>query len=154
MDRWLTAVENDASSASLPEKVVEDKPSDLSDRCYDGAGQQLTNAICGEAVVPIYGTPRMVAGDAITTDANKCQLKPLSRSDYTVGVGSLAVPVPFTDAEWAQLQATFPSGICDFSKPGVFQQGTIPWQTYQDANGSVIYGGTPLGDPPTSQPLR
>jgi hypothetical protein len=153
MDRWLTNVEKDASGASLPEKVAKDKPSDLSDRCYDGAGQKLTNAICGEAVVPIYGTPRTVAGDAITTDANKCQLKPLSRGDYTVGTGPLAVPIPFTDAEWSQLQADFPSGVCDFSKPGVFQQGTIPWQTYQDPNGSVIYGGAPLGDPPTSQPL-
>ncbi len=153
MDRWLAAVEKDTSGAPLPRKLVSDKPSDLSDRCYDGAGQKLTDAICGEAVVPIYGTPRMVSGDAITTDANKCQLKPLSRSDYTVGVGPLAVPVSFTDAEWARLQATFPTGVCDFSKPGVSQQGAIPWQTYQDASGSVIYGGTPLGGPPASQPL-
>jgi hypothetical protein len=33
------------------------------------------------------------------------------------------------------------------------QQGTIPWQTYQDAQGSVIYGGAPLGPAPTSQPI-
>jgi len=35
----------------------------------------------------------------------------------------------------------------------VDQQGTIPWQTYQDDSngGSVIYGGTPLGDPPVSR---
>jgi hypothetical protein len=154
MDRWLSAVEGDASGGSLPEKLVRDKPSDLSDRCYDGAGQKLTDNLCGEAVVPIYGTPRMVAGDAITTDANKCELKPLRRSDYAVGTGPLAVPVPFTDAEWAQLQAVFSEGVCDFSKPGVAQQGTQPWQTYQDASGSVIYGGTPLGDPPISQPLQ
>jgi hypothetical protein len=154
MDRWLGAVEKDSGGGSLAEKVARDKPGDLSDRCYDGAGQKLTDEICGEPVVPIYGTPRMVAGDAITTDANKCELKPLRRSDYTVGTGPLAVPVPFTDAEWAQLQAIFPAGVCDFSKPGVAQQGTQPWQTYQDASGSVIYGGTPLGDPPLSQPLQ
>ena len=59
----------------------------------------------------------------------------------------------FTDAEWARLVAVFPLGVCDFSKPGVDQQGTIPWQTYQDdaAGGAVIYGGRPLGDPPVSQ---
>jgi hypothetical protein len=95
----------------------------------------------------------MVAGDAITTDANKCQLKPLQRSDYTLNAGPVPVPIPFTDAEWSQLQAIFPSGVCDFSKPGVSQQGTIPWQTYQDAQGNVIYGGSPLGPAPTSQPL-
>jgi Tannase-like family of unknown function (DUF6351) len=154
MDRWLSAVEKDAGPGSLSEKLIRDKPGDLTDRCYDGAGQKLSDAICPDAVVPIYGTPRMVAGDSITTDANKCQLKPLRRSDYVQHAGPLSVPVTFTDAEWAQLQATFPAGVCDFSKSGVAQQGTVPWQTYQDASGSVIYGGTPLGDPPVSQPIR
>jgi hypothetical protein len=95
----------------------------------------------------------MVAGDAITTDANKCQLKPLDRSGYMLKAGPTSVPIPFTDAEWAELQSIFPSGVCDFSKPGVAQQSTIPWQTYQDAQGNVIYGGTPLGAPPTSHPI-
>jgi hypothetical protein len=153
MDRWLTAIEKDTGSGSLAQKVARDKPSDLSDRCYDGAGQKLTDGLCGDPVVPVYGTPRMVAGDAITTDANKCQLKPLQRSDYVLKAGPVPVPIPFTDAEWAQLQSLFPSGVCDFSKPGVAQQGTIPWQTYQDAQSNVIYGGTPLGPAPTSQPV-
>jgi hypothetical protein len=96
--------------------------------------------------VPIYGTPRTVAGDAISTDTNKCQLRPLNRND-NYGL------VPFTDAQWATIQAIFPNGVCDFSRPGVDQQGTIPWQTYQNdsAGGSVIYGGTPLGAPPASR---
>jgi hypothetical protein len=145
MDRWLAAVESDTSATPLPEKLIRDKPADLADRCYDGLGHKLTDGLCPDAVVPIYGTPRMVAGDAITTDANKCQLKPLNRSDY---------PLPFTDEQWAQLQAIFPTGVCDFSKPGVDQQGTIPWQTYQDAQGNVIYGGAPLGDPPVSVPIK
>jgi hypothetical protein len=95
--------------------------------------------------VATFGTPRTVAGDAITTDTNKCQLKPLNRND-NYGL------IPFLDAEWARVQTVFPDGVCDFSKPGVDQQGTIPWQTYQDDNagGSVIYGGRPLGDPPAS----
>jgi hypothetical protein len=145
MDRWLTAIEKDGSSRSLAEKVVADKPPDLSDRCYDGDGHKVSDTLCPDAVVPVYGTPRTVAGDAITTDTNKCQLKPLSRND-DYGL------IPFTDDEWATLQALFPDGVCDFSKPGVDQQGTIPWQTYQDdgAGGSVIYGGRPLGDPPAS----
>jgi Tannase-like family of unknown function (DUF6351) len=145
MDRWLEAVEKDTSTAPLPQKLVRDKPSDLEDRCYNGAGLKLLDALCPDAVVPVYGTPRTVAGDAITTDANKCRLKPLNRADY---------PLPFTDAQWATLRAIFPTGVCDFSTPGVDQQGTIPWQTYQDAQGNVIYGGKPLGDPPTSQPIQ
>jgi hypothetical protein len=93
--------------------------------------------------VPIYGTPRTVAGDAITTDANKCQLRPLNRAE---NYGLL----PFTGEQWARLQALFPSGACDYSKPGVEQQGTIRWQTYQDerAGGAVVYGGMALPRPP------
>ena len=118
----------------------------MADRCYDGAGQKLLDDICGEAIVTTFTTPRMVAGDALTTDTNKCQLKPLDRND-DYGL------IPFSDAEWATLQSVFPDGVCDFSVPGVDQQGTIPWQTYQDdaAGGAVIYGGRPLGPPPTSR---
>ena len=95
----------------------------------------------------VEGTPRTVAGDHITTDDNKCQLKPLNRNgDYG--------PVAFTDPQWAQMQSTFPSGVCDFSKPGVEQQGAVPWMTYQDGQGGVIYGGRPLGAPPTSKVLH
>ena len=59
----------------------------------------------------------------------------------------------FTDAEWAELQQAFPTGVCDFSKPGVNQQPTVPWLTYQDAHGRVIYGGQPLGPAPVSRPF-
>ena len=47
----------------------------------------------------------------------------------------------------------FPTGVCDWSKPGVDQQDTVPWQTYQDARGRVIYGGRPLGPAPRSVPF-
>ena len=76
-------------------------------------------------VVNVEGTPRTVAGDAITTDTNKCQLKPLKphrlpgHHVHRRRVGTL--------------EQTFPEGVCDFSKPGVAQQPTVPWLTYQDA---------------------
>ena len=47
-----------------------------------------------------------------------------------------------------RLQAAFPSGVCDWSEPGIGQQPTIAWQTYQDRKGRVIYGGRPLGPAP------
>jgi hypothetical protein len=81
-----------------------------------------------------------VAGESIATDNNKCQLKPLRRSDYT--------PVQFTDAQWAQIEQAFPTGVCDWSKPGVDEQDTIPWQTYHDQ-----IGGRGLGVPPASRPI-
>lgn len=142
MDRWLAAVEKDTSSTPIAQKLVKDKPGDLGDRCLTGIGQKVSDGLCPDAVVPVYGTPRTVAGDAITTDANKCELKPLDRGAY----GSVA----FTDAQWAQLQAAFPSGVCDYTKPGVDQQGTVAWQTYQDSRGRVIYGGRAMPAAPRS----
>ncbi|HEX4673429.1 MAG TPA: DUF6351 family protein [Solirubrobacteraceae bacterium] len=142
MDRWLAAVRKDGSHKPLARKIIADKPADAGDQCYDGNGTKLTDGLCPPGIVPVYGTPRTVAGDAITTDANKCRLRPLRRSDYTL---------PFTDAEWATMQATFPQGVCDYSKPAVHQGPTIPWLTYQDAHGGVIYGGRPLGKAPRSK---
>jgi hypothetical protein len=144
IDRWVDAVASDHRRVGLASKVADDKPADLGDRCYDGAGNQVSDGLCPDGVVNVYGTPRTVAGDAITTDTNKCQLKPLQRGDYSV---------QFTDAQWAQIEATFPGGVCDFSQPGVDQQDTIPWQTYQRRDGDVIYGGKPLGPAPRSQPI-
>src|SRR5581483_4646254 len=141
MDGWLAAIAADHSSKSLARKVIDDRPADIHDQCYSGSGQKISDGLCPPGVVPVYGTPRTVAGDAITTDANKCQLKPLRRSDY---------PLPFTDSQWAELQHSFPAGVCDYSKPAVQQQLTIPWLTYQDSAGHVVYGGRPIGPAPVS----
>ncbi|MEA2147249.1 MAG: hypothetical protein QOG59_2836, partial [Solirubrobacteraceae bacterium] len=47
-----------------------------------------------------------------------------------------------------------PKGVCDFSRAGVNQQPTLPWLTYQDSHGRVIYGGRPLGRAPGSKEFR
>ena len=146
MDQWLSAVEADHSSASLEQKIADDRPAAVHDQCSDipdvdqvvvpGVGE-----VCQSPVLQTrFATPRMVAGESIATDQEKCQLKPLNQSDY--------YPVTFSDTEWAELQQIFPSGVCNWSKPGVDQQPTIPWQTYQTASGSVIYGGKQLGPAP------
>ncbi len=89
-----------------------------------------------------YGTPHTVAGEGVATDTNKCVLKPLRRTDY--------YPIAFNDAQWARLQSAFPTGVCDWSRTGVSQQGAIAWQTYQDGAGNVVYGGKPLGPAPAN----
>jgi hypothetical protein len=142
IDRWLTAIGRDRSRRSLAAKVIADKPGDIADACFDGNGAKVHDGICGPSVVPVYGTPRTVAGEPIATDQNKCQLRPLDRAGYTV---------TFTDAQWATLQKTFPTGVCDYAKPGVHQQPVVPWLTYQDARGRVIVGGRPLGRAPASR---
>jgi hypothetical protein len=148
MDRWLSTVDADHRRLSLERKVAADRPADVHDRCSDISGvEQVTvpgvGPVCEQPLTQTkFATPAMVAGEGIATDIEKCRLKPLRQSDY--------YPITFTGQEWAELQRTFPAGVCDWSKPGVDQRGTIPWQTYQsDAAGRhVIYGGKPLGPAP------
>jgi hypothetical protein len=144
MDRWLGRVHADRRKVPLSRKIVEDRPGTVAARCTDGAGQEIPAEVCDETVSS-YGTPRQGADGPLAEDVMKCRLKPMRRDDY---------PVVFTDQQWNRLQAAFPGGVCDYSKPGVSQRGAIPWLTYQDRRGRVIYGGKPLGPPPRSKPLR
>jgi hypothetical protein len=102
----------------------------------------ISNQLCPQAVVPVSGAPRTVAGESVTTDQNACQMVPLDRSAYDVS---------FTAAEWAELQSAFPTGVCDYAEPGLGQQNAVPWLTYQNAKGQVIYGGAPMGPAPVSR---
>jgi hypothetical protein len=144
IDRWIAAIRTDGSSRSLPAKVIADRPPDIHDECFDGNGNRVSDGICGPSVVPVYGTPRTVAGEPITADQNSCRLRPLNRADYSVS---------FTDAQWAKLQSALATGVCDWSRPGVDQQPTIAWLTYQDAQGRAIIGGKPFGPEPVSVPF-
>jgi hypothetical protein len=38
--------------------------------------------------------------------------------------------------------------VCDYSQPPVGVQPSLPWLTYQDESGDVIYGGIPLPPAP------
>jgi hypothetical protein len=145
MDRWLAAVEADHGSGSLAEKILRDRPGDVNDKCTQVEELDLVTNEAGvcelKEVQTRFGTPHTVAGESVATDSNKCTLKPLRRSDY--------YPIAFTDSQWARLQSAFPTGVCDWSRPGVDQVGATPWQTYQDDGGNVIYGGKPLGPAPS-----
>jgi hypothetical protein len=143
LDKWLARVDADKRSVSLATKIIQDKPGDVADRCTNGSGVELPSEVCDQTVAS-YGTPRIAADAPLTDDVLQCQLKPLRKDDY---------PVSFTDDEWKRLQKVFARGVCDYSKPGVSQQGATGWLTFQDANGGVVYGGTPLGPPPVSHPV-
>jgi hypothetical protein len=141
IDKWLAAVEADGRPVPVAQKLLDDKPADVTDRCTNGVGVDLPAVVC-DNVVQSYSTPRIQAGMPFTDDVMMCTLKPMNRADY--------YPVIFNDDQWAQLQAAFPNGVCDYSQPGQHQQGAVAWQTYQDVAGNVIYGGTSLGPPPQS----
>jgi hypothetical protein len=142
-DAWVARYTADTRDVPLAQKIREDKPGSIGDRCTDGNGTDIPAAVCDETVAK-YGTPRIGADMPQADDTLSCQLKALRRDDY---------PVTFTDDQWRRLQAAFPGGVCDYSRPGLSQHGATAWQTYQDASGSVVYGGRPLGAEPASAPL-
>ncbi|HZX04876.1 DUF6351 family protein [Kribbella sp.] len=126
MDRWLTQLTADATSRPRIDKIVAAKPSGLAEGCRGPRGfiaQPLDRdpASRCEKLFPSASFPREVAGSGVAADVIKCQLVPPVRSEYA----------KFTDAQWDELRAIFPDGVCDWSKPGVDQQplgGT--WLTF------------------------
>jgi hypothetical protein len=138
MDRWLAAIEADTAPGTASEKVVRNKPADIVSTCWIGGAAVTDQAAC-DARYPYFREPRTMAGDAATGYTMKCRLKPLSAADYP--------GIVFTAQQWATMQATFPDGVCDFSKPGVGFAPNVPWLSY--ANGP---GGEPMGSVPESKP--
>ena len=143
MDRWLEAVEADGSEAPLADKISRNRPGDVQDSCALADGQRILGQECIDLLQPLYayGTPRTVAGDTQTADNFECQLRPLNRDD-DYGL------VPFTDAQWAQLEEVFAEGVCDYRAPGHGKQPTVTWLKYFDDSGRVIVGGQPLPPAP------
>ena len=115
------------------------KPAELRDACFMAGGVQADLTCNGTWTY--YRAPRHVAGSPFTLDVVKCRLKPLARADYAV---------TFTDAQWAQLEAAFPTGVCDYAQPGVSQQPPkARWLTFADGP-----GGRPLGPAPARVRVR
>lgn len=142
VDHWLGAIEADPRGVPLAQKVREDKPAEAVDACFPSNTEptEVTEMSLCEAQFPHYENTRIAAGGPLSNEILECQLKPLSRGDYKVS---------FTEEQWAQLQQAFPTGVCDYSKPGVGEQPSIPWMSFQSGP-----GGQPLGPPPKSTPLR
>src|SRR5688500_18820968 len=120
----------------------------------DGADAPLS--LCDTTVdATLFSSPRIEAGGGdpvvgFTDDRLDCELTPIESYDYA---GQTFADV-FTPAEQETLKATYPNGVCDYSKPGKGCQAATTWLTYQDARGNVVYGGRPLGAAPVSVPFR
>jgi hypothetical protein len=148
MAQWLDAITADHSNRPLAHKVVAHKPNAAVDACWPGGtptagGTKVVDpgytGACGRAF-PHFGDARHVAGDPATGQILKCQLKSLDPADY---------PVTFDAAQWAMLESIFPSGVCNYDRPGVGQRPSIPWLTF-----AAGPGGAPLGPPPRSKVAR
>lgn len=144
MDAWLTTIKNDHSHRSAQRKVLDDKPAGLTDGCFmsdtDLVHQTLTDPGTGQcgAAYPVASNPRLAAGEPLAMPALKCGLRPLNFRDY---------PVTFTAAEQAELRQAFPTGVCDYNRPGVGVQAPIAsWLSY-GSNPDAVTGPIPLPPP-------
>jgi len=128
MDLWLDKIAADQSAGSIASKVVRDKPAELVDACFTASGEKISeprsygsSGRCSQ-LYPAHADPRIASGAPLAGNVLKCQLKPIDSNDYSHALSA---------EERARLSAIFPSGVCDYSKPGIGQQmATTPWQRY------------------------
>ncbi|PZG00698.1 DUF6351 family protein [Micromonospora endophytica] len=121
MDAWLTDRARLAAARPHLDPVTLtrlSRPRGVVDSCVTPEGQRIVEKLtlhsaarCNQ-VFPYHRNPRVVAGGPTTSGVLKCQLQPLKRTQYRV---------TFTDGQWQRLRAVFPSGVCDWSRPGVGQ---------------------------------
>lgn len=135
VDEWLDALASSPGRDRIT-ALKEGRPQAAVDRCSrpeapDDRGRDLSGVDvydldigdCDDAY-PAGADPRVAAGAPETAAVIKCALKPVDPSDYDIRVG---------DAEYQLLLQAFPSGVCDWTSPGVGQ--TIPSmadRTYED----------------------
>jgi hypothetical protein len=117
MNKWLDNIAADPSPFSI-DKIVRNKPPEAVDSYWDASGKKIVEAATFDGtggfnmMYPVHSEPRLVAGAPLTNDVLKCQLKPINYSEYRA---------TFTAAQKIRMAAIFPTGVCDFSKPGVEQ---------------------------------
>jgi hypothetical protein len=148
MDTWLAGVESDASTRSRAEKIIASRPTELRDMCLTTTGatdaEVAADVGLGTSACPVFpwASPRQTAGGPLTEDIYKCQTKPVSNLDPAYGGATFTLP------QMMRLKKLFAtSGVCDWIKPGVSQQPSPGWVSFETGNPVA------LPPPPVSSPL-
>ena len=135
---WVAAYKADSASGTQREKVIRNKP--IEDGCWNGntfipEPQTLSstgNTPCN-ALFPSWTFPRRVAGGPVAANIMKCDLKPVSASDYKV---------PLTAQQLNAIQRIFFSGVCDWSKPGNVT-GVVPNGSFGPSPENLVFSSNP-----------
>ncbi len=127
IEQWVQNIK-----ANPRKSVAENKPPLAVDRCFTttgapvASGDQVWDGILNDkpagpctALFPIYSTSRIVAGGPLKGGIFKCRLKSVDAAiaDWTYGWW-----VP-DFVERLLLEATFPTGVCDYSLPDAGRPG-------------------------------
>jgi hypothetical protein len=136
MDRWLTAILSDSSDRSKARKVVNNKPADLVDACWDASRNKIVEpqtpfgpGRCNQ-LYPTSLAPHLVAGAPIMSDVIKCQLKPIDVLDYRM---------TFSPAQLDRLHIIFPDGVCDWSRPGPQQVQAVTSASFGPSRVNLLF---------------
>ena len=153
MDRWLARIEADKRDISKARKVVLDKPQDAVDACFVGSPGPAAPGGGSDPARPADHRPGAVQQPLplLQPDPARCG-RARDRRHRPVRAEpdrSRGLPAGGADRRAAgDAEDRFPRGVCDYSKPGVGQQHSVPWMTYEDGP-----GGRPLGSTPQSVPF-
>lgn len=120
IDQWMRNIERKPWKG-----VAGNKPKQAVDSCFDSngeliyAGKRAWNGILDDRRdgpctkrFPTYSTSRIVAGGPINGDVFKCALQSV---DDAIAAGAYG-DVEFSTAQRAQLDAIFPTGVCDYAQ--------------------------------------
>jgi hypothetical protein len=141
--KWVVAYKADTSTATQRQKVISRKPAEAIDGCWSSQTAFVAepqtlgsapNTTCN-TLFPSWTAPRIVAGGPVAADVMKCTLKPIAATDYNTS---------FTAQELARLQAIFPAGVCDWSKPGVGQTGVVPYGSFGPSPVNLLFDITKI----------
>jgi hypothetical protein len=150
MDTWLKNLMTQAPKSFVNDEhthaqVVAAKPAEAVDFCFltgdvNFAAPVTDQAACdADARLAYFTSPHQVAGGPQQENILKCQLKPIDFSEYT--------GVTFSAGQQARLNAVFPSGVCDWTKPGVGQQDPVGPLIYTAGPGGVALPAAPVSTP-------
>ena len=105
------------------DKVVKHKPAEAVDACWDATGKRIVEraTLRRERQVQhaVSGAQRAAPGRRRAAHQRHHQVS--AEADQL----SRSYKVSFTDAQKTRMKAVFPTGVCDYSKPGV---GQVPFK--------------------------
>lgn len=138
--QWVAAYKADGGAGTQRDKVVRNKP--IQDGCWSNPTtffserQTLSSApdsVCN-TLFPSWTFPRHVAGGTVAANAMKCALKPVSPADYAI---------PLTGQQIDKLKSIFPTGVCDWSKPGN-ATGVVPNGSFGPSPENLVFDITKI----------
>ena len=120
MGQWLDALAKTPASGSAPDRLKRAKPAAAVDGCWDleGDAHRRTGDVrragpMQRRCFPSHKNPRLVAGAPLADDITEVRAEAHRRSRLQ----SRRSP----PSELQTLNAIFPRGVCDYTKPGLNQ---------------------------------